>query len=202
MDENENLLKINIYSDIKKVSDTNSDTDEYIDLSLCVEDNLKHMFQFHLIDEKLLIKNIGKSSDTPDIIIMENFGPDFNMSLYNCVYSHDELESIKTEISNDNNIILTNRDKLENELEDNLKHLKLFFPIVKLIVKSNQEINVISCFAVKLNQEIVYEKEIGDWDLYWIEYTSSNKETFKTKKIEKNINPKNILENLIKLYVL
>lgn len=202
MNKNENLLKTNINYDIKKDidsdSDTESDTDEYIDLSNYVECDLKHIFQFHLIDEKLLIKHIGKSSDTPDIIIIENFGQDSNMSLYNCVYSHDELESIKTGITNEDKL----ENKLENELEDNLDHLKLFFPIVKLIVKSKQETNVISCIAIKLNQEIVYEKEIEYWDLYWIEYTSSNKETFKRKKIEKNINPKNILENLIRLSVL
>lgn len=189
--------------------DSDSDSDEYIDLSNYVENDLKHMFQFHLMDEKLSIKHIGKSSDTPDIIIMENFGPESNMSLYNCVYSHDELEIIKTDLSKDNDIILTNEDKhIEKEdrfgdrLEDELSHLKLFFPIVKLIIKPNQETNVISCIAIKLNQEIVYEKEITEWDLYWIEYSSLNKETFKTKKIEKNINPKNILENLIKLSVL
>lgn len=201
MNENDNLLKTNIDSDIKKDLnlDSDSDSDEYIDLSSYVEDDLKHMFQFHLMDEKLLIKHIGKSSDTPDIIIMENFGPESNMSLYNCVYSHDELESIKTEtINNNNNIILTN----ENEFEDKLDHLKLFFPIIKLVVKQNSEKNVISCIAIKLNQEIVYEKEIGDWDLYWIEFSSSNKETFKTKKLHKNINPQNILENLIKLSIM
>ena len=186
---------INTDSDLD--SDLDSDSDEYIDLSNYMENDLKHVFQFHLMNEKLLIKHIGKSSDTPDIIIMENFGPDSNMSLYNCVYSHDELESIKTDISNDDNIILTNGHKLENELEDNLEHLKLFFPIVKLIVKLNQDTNIIYCIAIKLNQEIVYEKEIKEWDLYWIEYSSSNKETFKTKKIEKDINPTNILEHLI-----
>jgi len=215
MNENDSLLKTNIDSDIKNDlnfdSETDSDSDEYIDLSSYMEDNLKHMFQFHLIDEKLLIKHIGKSSDTPDIIIMENFGPESNMSLYNCVYSHDELESIKTETTNNDNMILTNENNLSennlnennsNEFEDNLTHLKLFFPVVKLVVKPNQETTVISCIAIKLNQEIVYEKEIGDWDLCWIEFSSSNKETFKTKKIEKNINPKNILENLIKLSML
>jgi len=136
--ENDSSLKTNIDYDIKKNlnlnldSDSESDSDEYIDLSSYVGDNLKHMFQFHLIDKKLLIKHIGKSSDTPDIIIMENFGPESNMSLYNCVYSHDELESIKTESTNDDNIIITNVNELNvNEFEDNLTHLKLFFPIVK-----------------------------------------------------------------------
>lgn len=160
----------------------NSDSDEYIDLSSYVEDNLKHMFQFHLMDEKLLIKHIGKSSDTPDIIIMENFGPEKNMSLYNCVYSHNELESVKN--------------------NENVNNLKLFFPIVKLIVKNNNESYTISSIAIKLKQQIVYEKEIEDWDLYWVENSSSDKEMFKTKKIEKNINPTNILENLVKLSLL
>lgn len=196
MHDNENLSKTNSDIDIKKNSniDLDSDSDEYIDLSNYVENDLKHMFQFHLIDKKLLIKHIGKSSDAPDIIIIENFGPESNMSLYNCIYSHDELESIKTNESN--NSLLNN-----NELDENLEHLKLFFPIVKLIVKTNLETNVIYCIAIKLNQEVVYEKEFGDWDLYWIEYSSSNKETFKTKKLEKNINPQNILENLIKLSI-
>ena len=213
MNKNEKLLKTNIVPDIKKDlgsgsdsdSDSDTDSDEYIDLSNYMESDLKHMFQFHLIDEKLLIKHIGKSSDAPDIIIMENFGPDSNMSLYNCVYSHDELETIKKKNCNDN-IILINEIKLEtgleDNIEDNIEDLKLFFPIVKLIVKPNQETNIISCIAIKLNQEIVYEKEIVKWDLYWIEYSSSNKETFKKKRIEKNINPKNILENLIKLSIL
>lgn len=199
MNDNQNLSKTNIEKD------SDSDSDEYIDLSNYVENYLKHMFQFHLMDEKLLIKHIGKSYDTPDIIIIENFGPESNMSLYNCIYSHDELESIKTESTNDDNIILTNDNEIklnETEFEDNLEHLKLFFPIVKLIVKLNLETSIISCIAIKLNQEIVYEKEIVDWDLYWIEYSSLNKETFKTKKLDKNINPKNILENLIKLSIL
>lgn len=199
-------------------SDTDTDSDDYIDLSTCVENNLKHMFQFHLINEKLLIKHIGKSSDTPDIIIMENFGPELNMSLYNCVYSHDELESIKnTKLSVINEEEEEEEEVGEAEAEeagegeaesfisldennlDNLEYLKLFFPIIKLIVKNDSDNYTITSIAIKLCQEIVYEKEIEQWELYWIENSSSNKEYIKTKKIEKNINPSNILENLVKL---
>ena len=165
----------------------NSDSDEYIDLSTCFEDNLKNIFQFHLIDEKLLIKHIGKSSDTPDIIIMENFGPNSNMSLYNCVYSNEELESIK------------NMDLIYEN--NNSKNHKIFFPIVKLIIKNNIDNYQISSIVVKLNQEIVYDSEIKDWELYLIENSSLNKEYFKEKKLDKNINPSNILENIIKLSI-
>ena len=159
-------------------SDLDSDSDEYIDLSNHIENNLKHIFQFHLHNEKLLIKHIGKSSEIPDIIIMENFGPESNMFLYNCVYSSDELDIKK--------------DTSETDL---------YFPIIKLIIKHNLNNHVISSIAIKLNQNIVYESEITEWELYWIENSSFSKEIFKTKKLEKNINPTNILENLIKLSI-
>jgi hypothetical protein len=187
---------MNNYSD----SNLDSDSDEYVDLSTCVEDNLKHIFQFHLINEKLIIKYIGKSTDTPDIIIMENFGSKSNMSLYNCVYSQDELESIKNVES-----INKNKEEIINETNhediDVTKNLKLFFPIVKLVIKNDLENYIISSIVIKLNQEILYDQEIKEWELYWIENSSLNKEFFKSKKLEKNINPSNILENIIKLTV-
>ncbi len=191
-----------LYYNMNNYSDSNldSDSDEYVDLSTCVEDNLKHIFQFHLINEKLIIKYIGKSTDTPDIIIMENFGSKSNMSLYNCVYSQDELESIKNVES-----INKNKEEIINETNhediDVTKNLKLFFPIVKLVIKNDLENYIISSIVIKLNQEILYDQEIKEWELYWIENSSLNKEFFKSKKLEKNINPSNILENIIKLTV-
>jgi hypothetical protein len=91
-------------------------------------------------------------------------------------------------------------DNQEN-LDSEFKHLGLFFPIVKLIIKNNEKNYIISSIVVKLNQKIVYDDEIKEWDLYWIKNSSSNKEYFYTKKLEKNINPSNILENLIKLSI-
>lgn len=207
----------NTFINTKSNLDQDSDSDEYIDLSVYAEENLKHMFQFHLINEKLIIKYIGKSTDTPDIIIIENFGPDSNMSLYNCVYSQDELESIGNneynEIDKPNK--LDGHDALDNkgtiigsefgleqkDLDNKTKYLELFFPIVKLIIKSDSENHTISSIAVRLNQKILFGKEIQDWELYWIENSRSNKEYFKTIQLEKNINPTNILENIIKLSV-
>lgn len=175
----------------KSVSD--SDSDEYVDLSEYIEDNIKHIFQFHINNEKLSLKYIGKSSDTPDIIIMENFGPESNMCLYNCVYSHQELESIKKSETNTDNKIIIQANK--DNVDDNLEQLRLFFPIIKLVVKESDN-TIISSIAVKLEQEIVFDGEINKWGLYWV--SNSNKsEYIKTLKLEKNINPTNILEQII-----
>ena len=176
---------------------SDTDSDEYVDLSSYIEDKLKHIFQFHLNNEKLSFKYIGKSSDTPDIIIMENFGPESNMCLYNCVYSHDELESIKKlETNSDNKIIVQINP---NSQEDNLEQLRLFFPIIKLVIKEKNN-TIITSIAIKLEQEIVYDGSIENWSLYWVK-NSNISEYIKLIKLEKNINPTNILEQIIKLTV-
>lgn len=187
----ENNLNYNLDNCLDIASDT--DSDEYVDLSNYVEDNLKHIFQFQINNDKLSLKYIGKSSDTPDIIIMENFGPETNMSLYNCVYSYEELDTIKkAETNHDSKIIIqTNR----NNVDDNLDQLRLFFPIIKLVVEESDH-TIISCIAIKLEQEIVFDGMINEWNLYWV--SNSNKsEYIKTLKLEKNINPTNILEQII-----
>lgn len=174
-------------------TDLDSDSDDYVDLSDYVQDNLKHIFQFHINNEKLSLKYIGKSSDTPDIIIMENFGPEKNMSIYNCVYSHEELESIKKSESNPDGKIIIQVEP--NDQVDNLEQLRLFFPIIKLVVKESDN-TIISSIAIKLKQEIAFDGMINEWSLYWV--SNSNKsEYIKTLKLEKNINPTNILEQLI-----
>lgn len=181
--------------------DSDTDSDEYIDLSSYVKDNLKHIFQFHINNEKLIVKYIGKSSDTPDIIIMENFGPEMNMSLYNCVYSHNELESVKKlESEPDSEIDDKNIVKINQDIQNyNLDQLRLFFPIIKLVVKE-QDNTIISSIAIKLEQEIVYNDEINEWSLYWVQ-NSNVSDYIKTLKLEKNINPTNILEQIIKLSI-
>lgn len=174
-----------------------SDSDEYVDLSEYIEDNLKHIFQFHINNEKLFLKYIGKSSDTPDIIIMENFGPEKNMCLYNCVYSHQELESVKKYETNPENkiIIQSNHVNIDENMDENMEQLRLFFPIIKLVVKESDN-TIISSIAIKLEQEIVFDGIINEWSIYWV--SNSNKsEYIKTLKLEKNINPTNILEQII-----
>lgn len=182
-------------------TDTDTDSDEYVDLSEYIEDNLKHIFQFHINNEKLFLKYIGKSSDTPDIIIMENFGPETNMCLYNCVYSHQELESVKKfETNPESKIIIQSNhvnmdENMDENMEENMEQLRLFFPIIKLVVKETDN-TIISSIAIKLEQEIVFDGIINEWSLYWV--SNSNKsEYIKTLKLEKNINPTNILEQII-----
>lgn len=197
------MINNNINKNLETDINSDTDSDEYVDLSNCAKDDLKHIFQFHLMNEKLLIKYIGKSSDTPDIIIKENFGPESNMFLYNCVYSHDELEESKNYNLNESIEQKKPFDNFKNIKNiTNFDDLGLFFPIIKLVVKNtsnNIDNYAISSIAIKLNQEIKYDEEIKEWELFWVENSSSNKEFFKTKKLEKNINPTNILENLIKL---
>ncbi len=159
------------------------DSDEYIDLSCQVE--IKNIYQFHLTNNKLIIKCIGKSSNAADIIIKENFGPKSNMSIYNCIYLEDELDYLNDKTNTTKPIDLDN----------------LFYPIVKLIIKHDETTYTISTIAIKLNQKIIYEHEINEWELYCIKYSSLNKEIYKSKKIEKNINADNILENLIELSI-
>lgn len=153
-------------------SKNNSDSDsEYINIEMLFENNKKNIYQFHLNNEKLIIKNIGRSTEAHDIIIKENFGPNSSMNLYNCIYMEDEI-----------NII------------DNL-----FFPIIKLINYYNNKI-IISSFAIKIKENIKYEKEIKEWDLYWVQNTQKE-DYINTKKISKNICPDNIIEKLLELSI-
>ena len=181
-------------------TNTDSDSDEYIDLSSQISDNTSHIFQFHLANDKLKLKYIGKSTYAPDIIIKENFGSESNMSLYSCVYTHEEIESYNIE---ENKVNIDNIDNID----------KLFFPLIKLIVytrddkildetnpgKSNINIKI-SSIAVKINKSIKYDTELIDWDLYWVENIQSD-EYIKMLQIDKTINAENILEKLIELSI-
>jgi len=155
-------------SDNNSETNRDSDSDEYIDLSSNIESTSEDIYQFLVNEDKLELKHIGKFTKAPDIIINEKFGPESNMSLYSCVYTHGEL-TIKSD--------------------------ELFFPLVKLVVKN--EINiVITCIAIKLTKPVVIENSIDEWDLYWLE-NKSDLEHIKMCRIEKNINPTNIIEKLI-----
>lgn len=162
-------LNTNIEIDSNVDSDSDSDSDEYIDLSANLELGSESIYQFVINENKLELKYIGKFTKAPDIIIKEKFGPDSNMSLYSCVYTFDELTKTKSD--------------------------ELFFPLVKLITQKEFNI-IITCIAIKLNNIIDINKNIEDWELYWLE-NKSDLEHIKMCKIEKNINPSNIIEKLI-----
>jgi len=202
-----------------ELENSNSDSDEYIDLSNIVNEDVEHIFQFHINFDKLILKYIGKSTYAPDIIIKENFGPNSNMFLYNCVYSQPELETLKEHKMNRHNNELNdnelNDNELnDNELNDNELNAGLFLPIIKLIIKheidenikgKDDEINendkyTISSFAIKLNENIKYGIEFMDWELYWVRNIYPD-EYIKTEKIDKNINPSNIIEKLIEMSI-
>jgi hypothetical protein len=146
---------------------SDSDSDDYVDLSLNLELE-KELYQFVTHDDKLNLKCIGLSSIVPDVIIKENFGPNSNMSLYSCIYSISELQQ-------------------------NLN--TLFYPLIKLIIKKNTN-NIIISFAIKLLKQIDINNLINEWELYLIVNNSIEKD-IQISKIEKNINPTNIISKLI-----
>lgn len=156
-------------------SNTNndSDSDTYVDLSTNFNSQTQNIFQFIVNDQTIELKHIGKFTKVPDIIIKENFGPQSNMNLYNCVYTLDEI------LDESSNI----------------------YPLVKLIIQ-NESNTITSCISVKLNDDNQFISDntnslpIENWDLFWI-CSNSNSENIKISKIEKNINPSNIIEKLI-----
>ncbi len=178
--------------------DSDSDSDEYVDLSKQIDDKAENIYQFALYENELILKHIGKCNIAPDIIIMENFGPNSNLSLYNCVYSESELKS---------------------DLETNQNNLNLFFPLVKLIKINNLNANTnigetecldISCIAVNLLKgskefENIFECKleqnqilIREWELCWIE-NKHNEPNVKIVKLEKNITKENMIEKVLEL---
>jgi hypothetical protein len=181
-------------------SDENTDSDEYVDLIDMVKDETLDIYQFQINMDKLILKLIGKSSIPHDIIIKENFGPNSSMSLYNCIYTNEELDLFNQNETNKSNG--ENIDCSEDILTD------LFFPIIKLVKVlnniqddniENKQVNfVISSIAIKLKQNIVLDKEINEWELYWVQ-NEKNNDNIKTLKLEKNINTENILEKLLEL---
>lgn len=168
-------------------SNSDSDSDEYIDLSSHISSESQDIYQFIVNDDKLELKHIGKFTKAPDIVIKEKFGPDSNMDLFSCVYTYSEITS-------------------ESELETDSN--ELFFPLVKLIVQNKSNV-IITCISIKLTKPVQIEKIINnndnknnnyecdyEWELYWLE-NKSDSEHIKICKIEKNINPLNIIEKLI-----
>ena len=158
------------------MDDLDSDSDVYIDLSDKLESNSENIYQFQINNEKLFLKFIGKSTYIPDIIIKEKFGLESNMYLYNCIYSENEIYKFK-----------------------NLNEKKLFFPIIKLIIKEKQK-NKMYSIVVKINQEIIFDNEINNWEIYFTQNLQSE-DFIKTIKINKNINSSNIIEEIIKFSI-
>ena len=191
--------------------DNSSNSDEYIDISdnfTEINKKIFKVFQFQPNHNKLVLKHIGNFSQVPDIIIKEEFGPDSNMYLYNCVYSQEELGKINDKLSDNeyDNIDLNENIDL-NDNNDNNKEdetFELFFPLVKLIIadKTNPSSSIITvklCSPIKLSELTKSnEIEINDWELYWIQNVQTE-EYVKVLPIEKNISHSNIIEKFMEL---
>jgi len=148
-----------------------SDTDTYINLKDILEVQQKNIYQTQINNEKVVIKHIGYGSHIPDIIIKEEFGKNKNLYLYSCVYTNDEIDFLKTKIDNDK-----------------------FLPVVKLIEKMEPEDKVYS-MSIKINCLFDYNEPFVDFDTY-LTYSTNSTYVYHIK-LDKNINPSNIIEKML-----
>jgi len=149
-------------------SEQSSEEEEtFVNVDEILKSRLKKIFQIQINENSLLIKHIGMGSDVPDIIIKEDFGKNNNLNLYNCIYTETDLI-----------------DKVDNT------H---FLPIMKLVEKTNN-FNKIYTISVKLNENIVLDNAINDFDIY-LTYMVT-KDFFEHIKLDKDINSQNIIEKL------
>lgn len=144
-----------------------SDEETFVNVDEILKSSLKKIFQIQIIEKTLIIKHIGMGSDVPDIIIKEDFGKNNNLNLYNCIYT-------------------------ENDLVDKVDDTH-FLPIMKLVEKSN-DFNKIYSISVKLNEKIVLNNIINNFDIY-LTYMVTN-DFFKHVKLDKDINSHNMIEKL------
>jgi hypothetical protein len=160
-------------------TDTDSDAGEdYINVEDLMAKSVENIYQLQINNNILIIKLIGTGSQPPDMIIKENFGLQNKMSLYSCLYGETEL----TELT-----------------KSNKENSNLYIPIVKLI---NQLDNEIYSISVNINQLDIGIQQTEDFDIYFT-YGQIANPHFNFKKLDKNINPSNIvemvLENIINL---
>lgn len=144
-----------------------SEEETFVNVDEILKSSLKKIFQIQINEKSLFIKHIGMGSDVPDIIIKEDFGKNNNLNLYNCIYTESDLI-----------------DKVDNT------H---FLPIMKLVEKSN-DFNKIYSISVKLNEDIVLDNTIYNFDIY-LTYMVT-KDFFEHIKLDKDINSQNMIEKL------
>ena len=144
----------------------------YINIDNLVEIK-KKLFQIQIENENILIKTIGYVNEIPDLIILENFGLNNNLSIYNCILSEEELL--------------------------NYKNYDLFFPLIKLVEKKNDTIENIYSIGVKFYSDLNFDIMISKYNLFFLTKNINNFVTF--KEIPKKINKNNIIEKLIDFYL-
>jgi len=144
--------------------------DEYINLEELIQEK-KKLYQIQLNDNKLIIKNIGYGIEAPEMIIQENIGKNRNLSIYNCILSEDELL--------------------------NLCNKNSYLPVIKLVEKKEENVNIY--FISVRMEKIELDKKTELFEIYYILH-EGDKKTIKYKKLDKNINSKNMIEILLENY--
>jgi hypothetical protein len=146
----------------------------FIDIEEIIEkDNKKNVYQFQLNKEECIIKLIGECCEIPEIIIKENFGIDNKFSIYSYIYNLEEIIHL---------------------------NLNNYVPIIRLINNKTKEVYSI-CIKYQLEDNFSKELICKNFDLYFIIIIKKDNDTDNemikmNKKIDKNIDPNNIIEIL------
>jgi hypothetical protein len=163
-----------------KSNSDGSDSDKYVDLEEIIKEQDKdknNIYQIQLSNDEMMIKLVGKEFYVPDVIIMENFGPDNKLSLYSCLYEENDF-NLKT----------------ESGLNDTKDFLH---PLLKLIERNNDTYTIFS-IVVKF-KELAFNIKITDFELFII-FNKNEDDCIYTYAIEKNIDSKNIIEKILEYY--
>lgn len=173
-DRNE-IIQREIKQDLEQASD------EYIDLEDIIKEQDKdknNIYQIQIDNNEMIIKLVGKEFYVPDVIIMENFGPDDKLSLYSCLYEESDF-NLNT--------------------ESGLQESKDFFhPLIKLVERGSENSFTIYSIVVKF-KELIFDTKVSDFELFVV-FNKYEDDFIYTNPIEKNIDPKNIIEKILEYY--
>lgn len=156
--------------------------EEYINIEDLIN-NKEKLYQIQIQEtneneEQIIIKNVGYGSEVPEMIILEDFGKEKNLSIYNCILSERELQELNE---------LANKD--------------YFYPVIQLIEKDSiNNRNEQYFIGIKLLESIKYDEKISSYEKYFIYNNYENKDLLNYKKITTNINSSNIIEIIIDEY--
>lgn len=148
-----------------------SDNEEnFIDLNDLIKEH--YLYQIQINNEELIIKKIGKSKQSDDIIIYKN---DKGLTLYSIVYSSEELKY--------------------NEDLGNI------FNLMKIHEKVNNK-DILFNIGIKINEEVKINKVIKDFKVFFLsnEINKNGKKYY--KEFNKTVNKDNIVETMICQFML
>lgn len=180
MNSENNIQKDNKIVESAQV-ESESDSEKYIDLEDIIKEQDKdksNIYQIQINNNEMIIKLVGKEFYVPDVIIMENFGPEDKLSLYSCLYEEDDF-NLNT--------------------ESGLQESKDFFhPLIKLIEKGVDNSFTIYSIVVKF-KELIFDTKITDFELFVV-FNKYEDDFVYTNSIEKNVDSKNIIEKILEYY--